>query len=183
MGLFFEAEEIRNIMEMFKVGDFVIYGSSGACRISEVGPIDFPGADQEKIYYTMTPCYIRDSSIFTPVDNRRVVLRSVMTKDEADHFLDHLGEIRPLKVEEEKKREIAYKQALLTCEPKQIVSLIKTINARIAQRTAEGKKVTSADMKYIHIAEDSLYGELAISLGMEREEVEPYVKAKLGKAG
>ena len=39
---------------MFDVGDFVVYGSNGVCRITQVGPIDCPGVDQKKIYYTMT---------------------------------------------------------------------------------------------------------------------------------
>ena len=49
------------------------------------------------------------------------------------------------------------------------------MNARIA----EGKKVTSSDSKYFHIAEDSLYGELAISLGMEKEEVKDYIHERI----
>ena len=46
-------------------------------------------------------------------------------------------------------------------------------------RIAEGKKVTSSDSKYFHLAEESLYGELAISLDMEKEEVKDYVKEKV----
>lgn len=166
---------------MFDVGDFVVYGSNGVCRITQVGPIDCPGVDQKKIYYTMTPCYIRDSSIFTPVDNDRVVIRKVMSQDEAEKFLNRLDEIETMPVEEEKKRELLYKQALLTCEPDRIVSLIKTIYERMQERIAEGKKVTSSDSKYFHIAEDSLYGELAISLGMEKDEVGPYIQERMHK--
>ena len=164
---------------MFEVGDFVVYGSNGVCRITQVGPIDCPGVDQSKIYYTMTPCYIRDSSIFTPVDNNRVVIRKVMSADEAKEFIGQLGRIKTMSVQEEKKREALYKEALLTCEPEKIVSLIKTIYQRMQERLSEGKKVTSSDAKYFHIAEDSLYGELAISLGMAKDEVGPYVQEQM----
>ena len=164
---------------MFKVGDFVVYGSNGVCRITEVGPIDCPGVSQDKLYYTMTPCYIRDSEIFTPVDNDRVVIRKVMSEEEAQAFVENMHSIEKMPVEEEKKRELTYKQALLTCEPAKIVSLIKTIYERMQERQAEGKKVTSSDSKYFHIAEDSLYGELAISLGMEKDAVGAYIEEKM----
>ena len=56
------------------------------------------------------------------------------------------------------------------------MGLIKTISKRMSDRTAEGKKLTSSDMKYIHVAEDNLFGELAVSLDMTKENVKDYVK-------
>ena len=149
---------------MFDVGDFIIYGSNGVCRITHIGPMKMPGVPKDRLYYTMVPCYIRDSEIFTPVDNERVVMRKVMSKDEAEDFIQSISEIKELEIIEEKRRELEYKQAVLTCEPEVLVSLIKTIYTRMEDRIAEGKKVTSSDSKYFHLAEESLYGELAISL-------------------
>ncbi|MCR4846381.1 MAG: CarD family transcriptional regulator [Eubacterium sp.] len=164
---------------MFDVGDFIIYGSNGVCKITHIGPMKMPGVPKDRLYYTMVPCYIRDSEIFTPVDNERVVMRKVMSKDEAEDFIQSISEIKELEIIEEKRRELEYKQAVLTCEPEVLVSLIKTIYTRMEDRIAEGKKVTSSDSKYFHLAEESLYGELAISLDMEKEEVKDYVKEKV----
>ena len=47
------------------------------------------------------------------------------------------------------------------------------------QRQSEGKKMTAADMKYIHIAEESLCGELAISLDMDKDEVKNYIATRV----
>jgi CarD family transcriptional regulator len=164
---------------MFNVGDYVVYGTNGVCKVTSIGPIDCPGVSRERLYYTMTPCYIRDSSVSTPVDNTRVVMRKVMTRAEAEELIDRMDEIDELEVREEKKREIEYKSILLSCDPEEIVRLIKAISERIKKRTGEGKKITSSDSKYIHIAEDSLYGELAIALGMERDNVGDYIKSRL----
>ena len=164
---------------MFDVGDFIIYGSNGVCKITHIGPMKMPGVPKDRLYYTMVPCYIRDSEIFTPVDNERVVMRKVMSKDEAEDFIQSISEIKELEIIEEKRRELEYKQAVLTCEPEVLVSLIKTIYTRMEDRIAEGKKVTSSDSKYFHLAEESLYGELVISLDMEKEEVKDYVKEKV----
>ena len=168
---------------MFSVGDYVVYGSNGVCRITEVGPMDLPGVSKDKLYYTMTPCYIRDSSLFTPIDNDRVVIRPVMTKDEAESFVESIKDIDGITIKEEKRRELEYKEAVLSCDPEVLVGIIKTIYERMAARIAKGKKVTSSDSKYFHIAEDSLYGELAISLGMEKDQVKDYVHEQFEAIG
>ena len=164
---------------MFEVGDYIIYGNNGVCKITNVGPMDMPGVPKSKLYYTMTPCYIRDSSIFTPVDNDRVVMRKVMSRQEAEKFLETAEDIAKLDIKEEKHREQEYKAAILTCDPTVLVGIIKTIQDRMQDRIAEGKKVTASDTKYIHIAEDSLYGELAISFDMEKDDVKAYVKDRI----
>ncbi len=164
---------------MFEVGDYIIYGSSGVCQITDIGPMKMSGVPKDKLYYTMVPCYIRDSEIFSPIDNQSVVMRRVMSKNEAEDFITSISDIDELEIVEEKKRELEYKQAVLTCKPDILVGLIKTIQTRIDERTAEGKKVTSSDAKYFHIAEDNLIGELAISLDMEKEEVKDYIKDRV----
>ena len=160
---------------MFSVGDFIVYGNNGVCKITDIGPMKLSSVPKDKLYYTMIPCYIRDSEIFTPVDNERVVMRKVMSREEAEDFIENLDSIEKLEIIEEKKRELEYKQAVLTCDPIVLVELIKTIQERMEERIAEGKKVTASDSKYIHIAEDSLFGELAISLDMNKDEVKDYV--------
>ena len=163
---------------MYSVGDYIIYGSNGVCKITDIGPMKMAGAVKDRLYYTMVPCYIRDSEIFTPVDNDRVVMRKVMSREEAEEFIGSIDDIDSLEIIEEKRRELEYKQAVLTCKPDVLVGLLKTIQTRMDERTAEGKKVTSSDAKYFHIAEDSLFGELAISLDMEKDEVKDYLKEK-----
>ena len=164
---------------MFSVGDYVVYGSNGVCRITDIGPMDLPGVSKDKLYYTMTPCYIRDSSLYTPIDNPRVIMRPVMTKDEAESFVESIKDIDGITIKEEKRRELEYKEAVLSCDPEVLVGIIKTIYGRMHNRLAEGKQVTSSDSKYFHIAEDSLYGELAISLGIEKDEVKTYIHDKI----
>ena len=164
---------------MFSVGDYVVYGINCVCRITDIGPMDLPGVSKDKLFYTMTPCYIRDSSLYTPIDNPRVIMRPVMTKDEAENFVESIKDIDGLTIKEEKRRELEYKEAVLSCDPEVLVGIIKTIYGRMNERLAEGKKVTSSDSKYFHIAEDSLYGELAISLGIEKDEVKTYVHEKI----
>ncbi len=165
----------RRVLAVFSVGDYIIYGNSGVCKVMNVGPLE--GGDGRE-YYTLKPVYIRDSSILTPVDNERVVMRDIMTKEEAEEFISNIKDIGTLDVEDERKIDHDYKKALLSCNPTEIVKTIKTIYFRTEERQTEGKKATASDSKYFHIAEDNLYGELAISLDMNKDEVRDYIKHK-----
>ena len=56
-----------------------------------------------------------------------------------------------------------------------LVKLLKTIYTRKQKRIKAGRKVTAVDAKYFHMAEENLYGELAVSLNISRKEVEGYI--------
>ena len=150
---------------MFKAGDFVVYGSNGVCRVQKVGTLDSPGVPKDRLYYTLIPCYIKGSTIFTPVDNQKVIIRLVLTREEALQLIDEISCIDML----------WYKEAFRSCDCRELVKIIKTIYLRKQSRIAEGKKVTTQDDKYFHMAEDALYGELAVALGFTREETKKFV--------
>ena len=73
---------------MFHVGDYIVYGSNGICRVEEITHPDIAGIDEDKLYYVLVPEKTRDSRLFCPTDNSRVVLRSVITADEAAALMD-----------------------------------------------------------------------------------------------
>ena len=55
------------------------------------------------------------------------------------------------------------------------------IYQRKQKRLAAGRKVTALDAKYYRLAEDNLFGELAISLQLPRGEVEDYIAREMEK--
>ena len=59
------------------------------------------------------------------------------------------------------------------------VRVIKTIYHRKQKRLLAGRKETAVDGRYFKLAEESLYGELAIALGMERNQVSAYISDRL----
>ena len=58
--------------------------------------------------------------------------------------------------------------------------LIKTIYIRKQERLLE-KKITATDDKYFHIAEEKLYGELAIALSMTKDEAKEFVVSRVNQ--
>ena len=132
---------------MFHVGDYIVYGSNGICRVEEITHPDIAGIDEDKLYYVLVPEKTRDSRLFCPTDNSRVVLRS------------------------ERMRDDSYKKAMKSCDLRQCVKVIKALLIRKEERESHGKKVTVTDERYMKLAEEGLYSELSLVMGKDREEI------------
>jgi CarD family transcriptional regulator len=164
---------------MFKVGDYVVYGNTGVCKIEDIGPLSIGSSDKE--YYTLVPVYGRNSKLYTAVDSDKVVIRPIMTKQESDALINEMEEIDALRIGDEKRREEIYKETMRTCDCKEWVRIIKTLYSRKMDRLSRGKKVTSSDERYLQMAEENLFGELAFSLQMPKEKVGEFIGEKIGK--
>lgn len=161
---------------MYLIGEYIVYGTTGVCKVESVGNIKMSGVGKEKLYYTLVPLNSKGSKIFTPVENDKVVMRPVMTKEEAKALVEEIPQIELLWVEDEKSRESIYKETLKTCDCREWIRIIKTLYLRKMSRIAEGKKVTVSDGKYLQIAEERLYEELALALDIDKDMVVEYIK-------
>lgn len=56
-----------------------------------------------------------------------------------------------------------------TCDYRAWVSIVKTLYIRKQERTAQGKKITALDERYMRTAENELYSELSLTLGIPKE--------------
>lgn len=164
---------------MFKIGDWVVYGGKGVCKVMDVGKLESICVARDRLYYTLEPCSSHDSRIFTPVDNEKVVLRPAMNEQEAMELIDSIHNVDTLWISDEKSRENNYKEALRSCECTQLVKMIKTIYFRKKSRMEMGKKMTASDEKYFRIAEDQLYNELAVALNMDKEKVKKFIEERV----
>lgn len=166
---------------MFHIGNFVIYGLSGVCKVEEIGTMQLSGIESDKLYYTLLPLYTKGSRLFTPVDNQKVVMRPILTKEEVYDLIDVFDEVDIIDEQQDKNRELAYKEALFSCDCKEWIRIIQTTIKRKEERIALGKKMAASDERYLKQAQDCLYGEFAVSLGIEKKEVKGFIEQRLMK--
>ena len=76
---------------MYKPGDWIIYGSTGVCKVKEITTPDFE-KDKSRRYYALEPVY-QDGVIYTPVDTR-AFMRSVITREDALALIDRIPTMR-----------------------------------------------------------------------------------------
>lgn len=160
---------------MFNIGDYMICGANGVCKVEEVGPLEVSGIAKETIYYTLRPVYASETTVFTPVDNEKIIMRPILTKEEAQLLIDGIPSVEIFVVDDDKKKEMLYKEALRSCDCKQLVRIIKTTYLSQKARLAAGKKAIMGDKKYFQMAEEHLYNELALALEMDKSEVKEFV--------
>lgn len=168
---------------MFKVGEYVVYGSKGVCQIMDITHLDMSGADKERLYYVLGPIGDTASRIYAPTDNQKTVMRKVISKEAAERLIEELPEIELLWVPDDKQREAKYKEALKTGDYRSWVSIVKTLYLRQRERLAQGKKITALDERYMRVAENELYSELSLTLEIPKENMEDYIKEKLKNIG
>lgn len=160
---------------MFKVGEYIVHGRNGVCKIEDITPVEMSGADKDKLYYVLLPMKSEGSKIFFPVDSDKIVMRSVVTKDEAENILKNIKDIEPIWIDNEKQRELKYREAISSCDCTQLIGIIKTLCERSKERMEQGKRVTYVDDRYFKEAKETLHDEFSIALGMEKDEVEKYI--------
>ena len=96
---------------MFKVGDYIVHGRNGVCKVVDITHLDMSGVDKDQLYYALVPMKSEDSKIFYPVDSDKVVMRSVVTKDQAKDLVSEIKDIEPMRIENDRQREAKYKEA------------------------------------------------------------------------
>ena len=165
---------------MFETGTYIVCGQHGVCRVESLGKLQLTEASGDKEYYTLSQVYSRGGVLYVPADSEKVVMRPVISREEAEELIGHIKEIDMLQIDNEKRKEEIFKQAFKTCDSREWVKVIKTLYERKKIRLSKGKKVTASDERYLRTAEDNLYGELAISLNIDKNDVEQYIMDKIG---
>lgn len=164
---------------MFERGDYIIYGTSGVCQVEDITTMNMQGIPRDRLYYVLNPSSQKGGRIYTPVDNQKTLMRRILTQEEAAHLIDTIPEIEELWISNEKLREEKYKECMRSGDCRQWVRIIKTLYLRKLERSAQGKKITSTDEKYLRMAEDYLYSELEIPLEIPKAEMEQYITRRM----
>ena len=151
---------------MYNVGAYVVKPNTGICKIEDIVLMNLAGSG-DKQYYMLLPVGDVRAKLYVTVDADRTRLRPVMTKPEAENFINGIAGIDAIWVPNDKLREQQYREAFRTNEPEDLVGIIKNLYLRGQARLAQGKKITSTDERYFRQAEKALYSELAFSLGVE----------------
>ncbi|MCM1099387.1 MAG: CarD family transcriptional regulator [Ruminococcus flavefaciens] len=154
-------------------------GNKGVCVVENITTLDILGVDKERQYYILKPKYQAGSTVYVPVDASGESMRRVLKKEEAERLIASIPEIPPLVITNEKLSEQTYRDCLRSGSCEEWVRVLKTIYVRKQKRLQAGRKITAVDAKYSRMAEESLYGELAVVLEINRSDMERYLAGEL----
>ena len=93
---------------MFSVGDYVVCGNKGVCKVDKISPLDISGASSED-YYILKPVYSPSSTVYISMESADEKLRAVLTKKEADKLVRQMPGVPDIEVDNDKQLEGEYK--------------------------------------------------------------------------
>lgn len=171
-------------MERYEIGDLILYGSTGVCRVADIQAHKGGRGEPERLYYTLEPLY-QNCTIATPVDNDKIFMRPVITREEAEELIDEIPNIQAEAFHSTAMRELTqhYEAAIKTYDCNDLLELTLSIYAKKRDLETKKRKFGALDERFLHRAEELLFGELAAVLDLERDEVQEYITKRLdGKA-
>ena len=164
---------------MFGKDELVVCGSKGVCTVEEISKLSMPGVDRDRDYYILKPVYNCATTVYIPVETGEESMRKILSVEEAKKLIASMPDIEPIPISNDKLLEQEYRDRLRTNECREWVKILKTTGLRRKKRIEMGRKMTAIDAKYSRIAEDSLYGELAVVLNIPRDRVAEYISAEM----
>ena len=164
---------------MYKIGEYIIYGNDGVCKVEDVGVLNISGINKKRVYYTLKPLY-ENGKIFTPIDTS-VFMRSLITYEEVQQLIESIPYIKEKKCNEKNSRllQIYYKNLLQTHECSDLLTLIEGVYEKKDNAIKKGKKLGQIDNRFMKLAEGLIKDEFSVVLGIPREEVKNYIKEKI----
>lgn len=165
---------------MYKVGDMIVYGGTGVCKVIDITIPEFAKANGGREYYELEPIYER-GTIYAPVNNGQIQMRHVIAKKEADNMIDMIPEIETEEFAEKSTQKLTehYKSKLRNQDCEDLIRVIMSAHEKKIKAEEAKKKFGQIDKKYMKKAENLLYGELAIALDIEKNDVSNYIAKRV----
>ena len=167
---------------MYQVGDYLVYGMEGVCRVADVGHPKLSGVSRTQLYYTLVPVGKTDS-IYIPVDTR-VYMRRPMDRATVQSLLEALPALPVCTDLPADARMLApyYQEILTSHDAQRLARLYKTIWRKQQALAGSRRSLSVTDMRYWKQAETLLLGEVAFVLGVPYAEAVRDVRQRLDEA-
>lgn len=136
---------------MYKVGEYVLYGQEGVCRIVEI--VTRKIANQDKLYYQLMPLD-NHITILVPVDydQKNAKMRQVLSKDDIYELIKTMPDNETIWIKDKNVRKQKYNEII-----------------------NKGKKFHLQDQYLLEVAEKILYDEFSVTLDIKQDEVLPFI--------
>ncbi len=119
--------------------------------------------------------------IYTPVDNSKVVMRPVISREEAEALIDTIPTLQPMVCKAPTTQALTqlYQANLRQHSCRSLLQLTMSIHAKQAQAEAQKRRLGMVDERFMKQAEQLLYGELSAALDIPYDEVQPYIASRM----
>ena len=164
---------------MYQVGELVIYGSHGVCRVAEMEErvID----RKRQTYLALEPVGQDGSRYLVPTHSEAAMgkLHPVLNPQQLEEMLQsdevHTDGWIPM----ENLRKQTYRTLIGSGDRVSLMKMVHTLYRRKHEQTITGRKFHQCDENFLRDAEKLLISEVAIVLGMEADQARKHIREQL----
>lgn len=164
---------------LFNVGDTVLYGTQGVCKITDITLKQLGKAELK--YYCLKPVYQPNNTIFVPVENQALTqrMRRVLSEEEIEELITAMPDEQTVWIENDLERNAKYREMISSGDRHAVVRVIKTLYFKQLERQKCGKRLHINDEILLSQAETLLHNELALVLNITPEQVVPFLMREI----
>lgn len=159
---------------MFKVNDYIMYGVTGVCKVIDIKEESFINSNSKECY-VLSPIYSKNTIIKIPVDNDKVSMRKLHSKEEVFSLINNMPNKETLWIDNDKERSEKFKAMLKTGDCEELITLVKSIYFNKKNKMSVGRKINKNDDEIMKVAENLLNEEFATILDIHPSEVKSYI--------
>ncbi len=164
---------------MYKVGDLVMYGIHGACRITgeEAQTVDKKPVQ----YFVLSPLEQPSARFLVPMHNENALkkLRRVLSKAELVTLLASPQVRESAWITDENRRKQRYRELISSGDREALLQMVRTLHLHRQEQIALGRKLHQCDDNFLKDAQRLIETEFSLTLGLEPAAVSRYIQSAL----
>lgn len=160
---------------MFSVGDTVVYGTQGVCRIEEKKVMRMGKTEGE--YLVLQPIADAKSTVFVPVSSEKLMakMREVLSKEELDALILRCVNDPKEWIESDDERKEYCESTIKSGDRGELIRLIGMLYEHRESLKNQKRHFHTVDAQYLKSAEHLLHDEFAYVLGIAAAAVPEYI--------
>ncbi len=168
-------------IDMYKVGDLVVYGANGLMKIVDIREENVLNTVRE--YYVLGDISSSSSSqVFVPTDNKKLTasMRPILTRAEVMDLISRLRDLPRAEWHSDNRvRSEDFRRIIESGDREGMLSIIKAVYENGIKRSEIGKKNYLTDESFMRKAQKLIEFEFATVLGIDEKDVADFIKKNM----
>ena len=167
---------------MYSVGDWVVYGVHGVCRV--IGTEKQLVNRKRTQFLVLEPLAQSESRFYLPSENPTAMakLRAVLSREELTALISSDEVRQDAWIHEENQRKQYYRELIGSGDRTALLKMVATLYRYKAMQAAAGRKFHQSDENFLRDAEKLLSSEISLVLELSAEQAREYLREQLQSA-
>lgn len=164
---------------MYQIGDQVVYGFHGVCRIVDM---EKRVVDRKTVrYYVLEPRDQSNARFYIPTENQAAVskLRPVLSREELDEILARDSIWMDAWIVDKNTRKQRYRELINSGDWAALLTMVYTLYRHRREKKAAGRKFHLCDENFLRDAEKLICSEVSVVMEIPAEEVPDFLMRQM----